>query len=40
MTPTPCKYDKLSQDCFGKPYCELDLDEQIEIVDLYTLKNE
>jgi hypothetical protein len=29
------KYDPLAKSCFGKPYGELDLDDQIFITDLY-----
>ena len=35
-----CKYDNLSIECFDRLYWELDRDEQIEIEDLYTERNE
>ena len=34
------KYDKLAIDCFGKPYNQLGLDDQITIVDIYNEKEE
>jgi hypothetical protein len=34
------KYDYLSQKYFGKPYYQLDNEEQIEIEDLYNGRNE
>jgi len=35
-----CKYDRLALYRFGKLYAELDLDEQIEIIDLFNGRNE
>ncbi len=37
---TTCKYDYLAQECFGKPYCQLELDDQIFIKDQYLERNE
>lgn len=34
------KFDKLANYCFGKDYHELSLDEQIEITDLFNMRNE
>jgi hypothetical protein len=34
------KYDSLSMDCFGKPYSELEADEQITIRDIFDERNE
>ncbi len=40
MTCPTDKYNKLAQDCFGKLYYQLDLDDQIFIEDLYNEGNE
>ena len=35
------KFDKLANECFdGKDYCELDIDQQIEIEDIYDEREE
>lgn len=34
------QYDKLALKCFGKPYNQLSLDDQITIEDLYNEKEE
>ena len=35
-----CKYDILSIECFGKKYWELNVDQRIEVIDLWNEKNE
>jgi len=40
MKVRPCKYDKLSEKCFGKPYRQLSREEQIIIEDIFNERNE